>query len=131
MNRFYRRNIVVAALCIIFVLCSALGVNAAKQDYMTREAVIKNSSAVAYSGSTGSNTFYFEYLATCNIGKIDVNPQILINLNYENAEGSALDKVISAGETTGALRLYASTYKVARLRLGNSGQGTGYIQGLG
>lgn len=131
MNCFYRRNGVIAVLCIIFGLCSALGVNAAKQDYMTREAVIKNSSAVAYSGSTGSNTFYFEYSATCNIGKIDVNPQILINLNYQNAEGFALDKVISAGETTGALRLYASPYKVARLRLGNSGQGTGYIQGLG
>lgn len=131
MKHFFRRKIIVTVLCIILGLSSALGVNAAKQDYMTREAVIKNSSAVAYSGSTGSNTFYFEYSATCNIGKIDVNPQILINLNYENAEGPALDKVISAGETTGALRLYASPYKIARLRLGNSGQGTGYIQGLG
>ncbi len=131
MKYFFRIKVVVASLCIILGLSSALGVNAAQQDYMTREAVIKNSSDVAYSGSTGSNTFYFEYSATCYIGKIDVNPQIFINSQYENAEGGALDKVINAGETTGALRLYASPYKIARLKLANSGQGTGYIQGLG
>lgn len=107
---FFKRKVVVAALCIILGLSSALGVNAAQQEYITREAVIKNSSAVAYSESTGSNTFYFEYSANCNIGKIDVNPQILIDLNYKNAEGTGLDKVISAGETTGILYLYASPF---------------------
>lgn len=131
MKRLFRRKVVVATLCIALGFSSAIGVNAAKQEYMTREAVIKNSSAVAYSESTGSNTFYFQYSATCNIGKIDVNPQILINLNYESTEGFALDKVLHAGETTGVLPLYASPYKIARLKLGNSGQGTGYIQGLG
>lgn len=131
MKHLFSRKVVVAALCVILGLSSALGVNAAQQNYMTREAVIKNSSAVAYSEPTGSNTFYFEYSATCNIGKIDVNPQILMNLNYENAEGFVLDKVLHAGETTGVMYLYASPYKIARLKLANSGQGTGYIQGLG
>lgn len=131
MKCFLGKKVVVAVFCIILGLSSAIGVNAAQQGYMTREEVIKDSSAVAYSSSTGSNTFYFEYSATCDTKKIDVNPQIFVNSNYENAEGFATDKVISAGETTGALRLYASPFKMARLRLGNSGKGTGYIQGLG
>lgn len=123
-----KKKILVAIL--FGVLFNTSNIFAANLAYNELVQVNKPNYNTVYSYSTGTNTYSVAFGGTNTHHHSNIKATVQYyagNNNYQDYPGSTRN--LSA-DTTNSWNIYASPYKTFRLKLSDSGTGTGWIQGL-
>lgn len=122
-----KSKVLMFIVCLMIGLFSAVVVEAATYGYLTKETVIKNGPGTVHSNATGTNSFAFNYGASCSSGSMTVEVQHYLDGVYLPIV--PIRKVISADSSFSDYGEY-SGYKMFRIQLsGLTGRGSGWIQG--
>lgn len=121
-----KSKVLMFTVCLVIGLFSAVAVEAATYGYLTKETVTKNGAATVHSNATGTNSFAFDYGASCWSKSITVEVQHYYEGTYLTI--IPITKKISAESSFSDSGLYPG-FKMFRIQLSGSGTGSGWIQG--
>ena len=121
-----KTKVLMLTICLVIGMFSAVVVEAATYGYLTKETVTKSGLATVHSNSTGTNSFAFNYGASCRSSSMLVEVQHYIDGKYVTI--IPIMKTISAGSSFSDYGEYPG-FKMFRIQLSGSGTGSGWIQG--
>lgn len=125
------KKLILAISMFVFigVISTGIAKAALTRNYCSYETATKNSSATAYSNSTGTNTWYVFWGATSTQGTLGARVEGYYQGAYTNVLGGYLS-VNYNQSAWDSVHDYTYTMKIFRVALVNSGaRGTGWIQG--
>ncbi|MBD5542577.1 MAG: hypothetical protein HDR00_15565 [Lachnospiraceae bacterium] len=121
-----KSKLLMLTICLVIGMFSAVVVEAATYGYLTKETVTKNGPGTVHSNSTGTNSFAFNYGASCWSKSMTVEVQHYLDGEYFPIV--PIRKVISADSSFSDSGQYTG-FKMFRIQLSGSGTGSGWIQG--